>query len=57
MTVMFMSRHLEKPRLKTKFRKQAEEEVVEKQKKKLSEKKKKTSRPGFDMWEDEANGC
>ena len=54
---MFMSRHLEKPLTKTKFRKQSEEEVVEKLNKKQSQIEKESKRHGFDMWEDEPNGC
>lgn len=54
---MFMSRHLEKPRTKTKFRKQAEEEVIEKQRKKKNQIEKEVNRHGFDMWEDKSDGC
>lgn len=49
---MFQSRHLEKPAPKTKFRKQADDEVRDKQRKKQQQKKIATHR-GFDMWEDE----
>lgn len=53
---MFSSRHLEKLHPKTRFRKQAEEEVVEKQRKKQNQKEKEVRRQGFDMWEDESYG-
>jgi hypothetical protein len=49
---MFQSRQLEKPALKTKFRKQAEEEVRDKQKKKQQQKQMSVDR-GYDMWEGE----
>ena len=53
---MFQSRQIEKLHPKTRFRKQAEEEVVEKQKRKQKQKEKEVSRQGFDMWEDEPHG-
>lgn len=49
---MFQSRQLEKPAPKTKFRKQAEEEVRDKQQKKKQQKQMSQHR-GYDMWEDE----
>lgn len=49
---MFQSRQLEKPAQKTKFRKQAEEEVRDKQKKKQQQKQMAANR-GYDMWEEE----
>ena len=49
---MFQSRQLEKPVQKTKFRKQAEEEVRDTQKKKQQQKQMATQR-GYDMWEDD----
>lgn len=52
---MFQSRQLEKPAAKTRFRKQAEEEVRDKQQKKKQQKKMAVSR-GYDMWEDEQYG-
>ena len=52
---MFQSRQLEKPVQKTRFRKQAEEEVKDKQKKKQQQKQ-MTQKRGFDMWEDEEHG-
>jgi hypothetical protein len=52
---MFQSRHLEKPATKTKFRKQAEEEVRDKQKKKQQQKQMANHRH-YDMWEDEHCG-
>jgi len=53
---MFQSRQLEKPHTKTRFSRQAEE-IIEKQKKKKNQKEKEQKRHGFDMWEDEPNGC
>ena len=53
---MFQSRHLEKPAPKTKFKKQAEEEVRDKQQKKKQQKQMAQHR-GYDMWEDDSNGC
>mgnify|MGYP001386698616 FL=1 len=53
---MFQSRQLEKPAPKTKFRKQAEEEVRDTQKKKQQQKQMAVQR-GYDMWEDSENGC
>ena len=52
---MFQSRQIEKPVQKTKFRKQAEEEVRDKQKKKQQQKQMSQTR-GYDMWEDEEHG-
>jgi hypothetical protein len=52
---MFQSRQLEKPAPKTKFRKQAEEEVRDKQQKKKQQKQMATKR-GYDMWEDDNYG-
>ncbi len=54
---MFQSRQVEKPAPKTKFRKQAEEEVRDKQRKKQQQKQLAESR-GYDMWEEDNNaGC
>lgn len=53
---MFQSRQLEKPVQKTKFRKQAEEEVRDKQKKKQQQKQMSLDSRGYDMWEDDTNG-
>jgi hypothetical protein len=54
---MFQTRVLEKPVQKTKFRKQAEEEIRDTQKKKQQQKKIAVNR-GYDMWlEDSDNGC
>jgi hypothetical protein len=47
---MFQSRRLEKPVQKTKFRKQAEEEVRDKQKKKQQQKQLSQQSRGYDMW-------
>jgi hypothetical protein len=52
---MFQSRQLEKPALKTKFRKQAEEEVRDKQKKKQQQKQMSVQR-GYDMWMEDGDG-
>ena len=52
---MFMSRQLEKTP-KTKLRKQAEE-VLTKKKQKAKDKANSPSRPSFDMWSDEDQGC
>lgn len=53
---MFQSRQLEKPVQKTKFRKQAEEEVRDKQRKKQQQKQLALTSRGYDMWEDDNNG-
>ena len=53
---MFQSRRLEKPVVKTKFRKQAEEEVRDTQRKK-QQLKQVAQKRGYDMWEDEEHGC
>jgi len=52
---MFASRPIEKPATKTRFRKQAEEEMVDKQKKK-QQLKKLSETKGYDMWKDDHDG-